>query len=193
MLGGKLAAAPCSTLLHATIAADSVRDRKGVIRALLQHGASLELTDSNGCNAHDLSALAATTAILDAKVGRRREAGTAPTISREIVQLHAEVVARDANGDYRKGTVTSVAPDQATCTARVHSDTDGDDRTPPVGEVPSSREEEQQHSHSQVEVGSVKVKGDANGPILVHSHSRMEVGMKEKGDANGPILVQPSP
>ena len=87
-----------------------------MIQGLLQHGASLGLTDSNGCNAHDLSASAATTAILDAEVERRREADAAPTISHEIVQLHAEVVAApemQMASDYRKGAVTSVAPDQA--------------------------------------------------------------------------------
>ena len=139
-LGQKLAGAPCSTLLHTAIATNNVRrDREGVIRALLQHGASLELVDSSGRNAHGLSLLASTTAILDAEAERRRsvaavtrradtsttdstdstgssEAEAAVAISHDIVQLHAEVVARDANGDYRKGTVTSVAPDQATCT-----------------------------------------------------------------------------
>ena len=167
-LGKELAGTPCSTLLHAAVAADRVRDRGRVIKALLQHGASLELTDSNGRNARDLSASEATTAILDAEVERRRvEADAARTVSRDIVQLHAEVVARDANGDYRKGTVTSVAPDQATCTVTFTRIDGGDDTATIMAEVPSPREEGQQphHSHSHTEV-SVKVKGDANGPTL---------------------------
>ena len=176
-LGQKLAGAPCSTLLHTAIATNNVRrDREGVIRALLQHGASLELVDSSGCNAHGLSLLASTTAILDAEAERRRsvaavtrradtsttdstdstgssEAEAAVAISHDTVQLHAEVVARDANGDYRKGTVTSVAPDQATCTVTFAPVDGGDTAPPPMGAV---------HSHPVSHAGvGAKVKENA--------------------------------
>ena len=189
-LGQKLAGAPCSTLLHTAIVTNNVRrDREGVIRALLQHGASLELVDSNGRNAHGLSLLASTTAILDAEAERRRsvaavtrradtsttdstdstgssEAEAAVAISHEIVQLHAEVVARDTNGDYRKGTVTSVAPDQATCTV-TFAPVDGSEVEEAASLAESSSRHSQRYSNHRPGHGSTTKENEGPGSMEV--------------------------
>ena len=112
-LGESLSNTPCATLLH--IAAAS--GREDVVKALLDYGLSLELVDSCGQNAHALSASAAVTAVLDAEAARLRAIKAA---NRHAHRLHvdAKVMARDNSGNYRLGTVVSMAPDDATCAVR---------------------------------------------------------------------------
>jgi len=74
------------------------------------------------------------------------EAEAAVAISHDIVQLRAEVVARDANGDYRKGTVTSVAPDQATCAATFAPVDGSEDAAEPTEEAASLAESSSRYS-----------------------------------------------
>lgn len=131
-LGVRLASVPCSTLLHVAVKTDiATRSRKKVIKALLQHGASLELVDSNGCDAHALSrelqgisaqvgscesGTATAEAILDAEAERRRRLTPVVPFDAAGAATDDSCVARDSNGNYRKGTITALAPDQATCT-----------------------------------------------------------------------------
>ena len=112
-LGKSLSNMPCKTLLHVAAAAG----KEDVVKALLDRGLSLELVDSRGRNAHALSTSAAVAAALDTEVKLLQAIDSA---NRQAHDLHvgAEVMARDSSGNYRLGTMVSMAPDHATCTVK---------------------------------------------------------------------------